>query len=265
MRTAVEARLWRGDAHRTPSWQPEVMNNLSLILRTVTANEPEAMKWTFSVAESQAMFAQQAFDHFATCLASVDKDQMFFQGVYVHTRKVLGLGVLSALRQHRVESGQNLRQAVEATSLMGYHAMHPGVPEGMGGKDRSADVLLAANEAGRLASLRWVSKAHPGLSRDLKHYKDHINRSMSHATIMGTFAVFNYAANTDSDRGFFDVPHAEETRVALYLAGQVGMSALFMLGKVAKDAQGIHLQPGFDEAWDELVAMAISIRKGLAE
>lgn len=239
------------------------MNDLSPILQTITAGEPKAMAWTFEVAKPQAMFAQRAFDHFATSLASVHRDQMFFQGAYVHARKVVGLGLLSALRQHRVESGQNLRQAVEAISLMGYHAMHPGVPQGMGGKDTSADILLEANEAGRMASLKWVAKAHPGLSRDLKHYKDHINRSLSHASIMGTFAVFNYAAQTDAGRGFFDVPHEDETRVALYLAGQVGMSALAMLGKVAKDAEGIQLQPGFGEAWDELVEIAMTIREGL--
>lgn len=241
------------------------MNNLSPILKTVTANEPEAIRWTLSVAEPQAIFAQRAFDHFATCLASVDVDQVFFEGVYVHTRKVLGLGVLAALRQHRVDSGMNLRQAIEAISLMGYHAMHPGVPKGMGGKDTPVAELIAANEAGRLASLKWISKAHLGLSRDLKHYKDHINRSTSHASIMGTFAVFNYASDTDSDWAFFDVPNAAETRVALYLAGQIATSAIFMLGKVAIDAKGIHLRPDFDEVWNELVITSNSIREGLAE
>lgn len=243
------------------------MNDLSLVLRTVTGSEPKAMAWTFEVARAEVMFAQRAFDHFATALTVVQPDQMFFQAVYIHTRKVIGLGVLSALRQHRVESGQNLRQAVEAISLMGYHAMHPGVPKGMGEKDVSADKLLAANEAGRLAALKWIVGAYPGLSRDLKHYKDHINRSMSHATIMSTASVFDFAKarNSTWDRGFFDLPNEDETRLALLLAGQVGMSGLSMLGKLAKDAKGIQLQAGFGEMWDEMVEVAEATRIGLLE
>lgn len=239
------------------------MKDISPILTTIIANEPDAMAWTLSAAPTEAAFAQRTFDHFATALLSVHRDQMFFQGVYVHTRKMIGLGVLSALRQHRVESGQNLRQAIEAISLMGYHAMHPGVPEGMGGPGLPADALLAANEKGRLASLKWIEADYPALSNDLRHYKNHINRSMSHATIIGTFAVFDYRTETDADRGFFDVPHEDETRLALYLAGQVGMSGLAMLGKVGRDAKGIQLHAGFDDVWKEMIDVAVNVREGL--
>ena len=189
------------------------MNELSVILRTVTANEPEAMKWTFSIAKPQALFAQMAFDHFATCLDKVHKDQMFFQGVYVHARKMAGLGVLSALRQHRIESGQNLRQVIEATSLMGFQAMHPGAPEDLNKPNMTADDFIAANDEELRRAFRWIATAYPPLSSDLKHYKDHINRSMSHATISGTGFVFNYADQNPSDRGFFDHPDADETRM----------------------------------------------------
>lgn len=238
------------------------MNDLSLVLRTVTANEPKAMEWTLSVAPAQAKFAQMAFDHFATSLASVDNRQIFFQGIYVHARKMAGLSVLSALRQHRIESGQNLRQVIEATSLMGYHAIHPGTPEDLNQPDMSADDFMAANEEGLKRAFKWIGTAYPPLSRDLKYNKDHINRHLSHATVLGSAFVFDYAANTETDRGFFDHPDADETRMGLYLAGQVIMLALTMLGTAARDAQGIRLQSGFGAAYDDLVDVAMTVRKG---
>jgi hypothetical protein len=239
------------------------MDDLSPILQTIIANEPKAIEWTFSVARSEAMFAQRAFDHFATALVSVQPGHMFFEAVYVHARKMAGLGLMSALRQHRVESGQNLRQALEATSLMGYHAFHPGTPQGMGEKDTSSARMFAANEAGLQKAFNWVAVAYPGLSKDLKHYKDHSNRNMSHATILGAGYVYNFAGDPLSGQRFFDVREEDETRMGLYPSGRVTMSALAMLGKIATGAKGVAVQPGFGAAFDELNAMSADVQKGL--
>lgn len=239
------------------------MKSLSMILRTVIENEPNAISYTLSVAVPYAAFAQRAYALFATALKSVGEGQMLFTATYVHARKMAGLGILSALRQHRVESAQNLRQAIEATSLFGYLAMHPGIPGDWGKENATHEEITKANEQARIKAFKWIAIAYPELSNDLIFYKDHINRNTTHATILNTSFVFDFVNVENADQRFFDVPDAHETRTGLFLAGQVIIGAFLMLGYLSRDAKGIELRPDMQQDYNALMLTGLKLRDDL--
>lgn len=137
------------------------MAKLTVMLNEIVTHEPEVMAWTNRVAEPFVMFAQDAFEIFATAVTESVSDCLLFRGAYSHARKMAGLAVLSALRQHKIENGLNLRQVVEATSLFGYLAANPGLPGSFGKADQTHAELVASNERLRKDAFDWSKKNIP--------------------------------------------------------------------------------------------------------
>jgi len=238
------------------------MAKLTVMLNEIVAHEPEVMAWTNSAAEPFVMFAQDAFEIFATAVTESVPDCLLFRGAYSHARKMAGLAVLSALRQHKIENGLNLRQVVEATSLFGYLAANPGLPGTFGKADQTHAELVASNERLRKDAFDWSKKTYPGLDNDLQFYKGHINRNRSHVTIFATAAVYDYGATDGTaDERFFDAPDLRETRAMLLSTGNIINVANGMLMSVAKDAGTITLRPHMEELVNDTVKRAIALRE----
>ncbi len=219
------------------------------------------MAWTNEVAEPFVIFAQNAFEVFATAITDSLPDCLLFRGAYSHTRKMAGLAVLSALRQHRVENGLNLRQVVEATTLMGYLAAHPGVPGDLGKANVTHKGLIASNENLRKLAFAWTTATYPGLDGDLRFYKDHINRNRSHATIFSTAAVYDYADREGiADERFYDTPDPLETRSTLLATGNVINLASGMLILTAQNTDAITVRPLLTELVNASVKRAMELR-----
>ena len=244
--------------------QAERVADLTRILKTIVASEPAAIAWTNEVAEPFVMFAQDTFEVFATAVTSSLPDCLLFRGAYSHARKMAGLAVLSALRQHKVENGLNLRQVVEATSLFGYLATHPGLPGNFGKPEQTYSDLVANNEKPRLKAFKWAEAAYPGLNADLQFYKDHINRNRSHVTVFVTASVYDFSDKDGiADQRFFDTPDLVETQTMLLATGNIINVANGMLLSVAGDAKTITLRPRMEELVSATVKRAISLRSSL--
>jgi len=232
-------------------------------LQIIIESEPDVVAWSREVAAPFAAFAENAFEQFATAVTHAQADRLLFRGAYSHVRKMAGLAVLSALRQHRVENALNLRQVIEGTSLFGYLARHPEITGGWAKPTATIDDIFKSNDLTRNISFEWIAKEFPELSDDLRFYKDHINRNLSHATILNTTFVFDYRNVETADERFFDVQNEHETCSALMVTGQVITLATIMLFKVSRDSECITLRQGIEPAINGLMKTSLSLRERL--
>lgn len=237
------------------------MADLSRMLKEIVASEPDAMAWTNEVAEPFVIYAQNAFEIFATGVTDSIQEGLLFRGAYSHTRTMAGLAVLSALRQHRIENGLNLRQVIEGTCLMGYLAAHPGVPHGMSQPNMAHADLFKANEKLLKTALAWVTETYPGIDGDLRFYKSHINRNRSHTTVFATAAVYDYTDQEGyADQRFFDAPDPRETRATLMATGNIINLASGMLILSGKDTATITLRRHFQQTVRQSVERGTKLR-----
>lgn len=238
------------------------MADLSRMLKEIVKSEPDAMAWTNEVAEPFVVFAQNAFEILSTAVTHSIDDCLLFRGAYSHTRKMAGLAVLSALRQHRIENGLNLRQVVEGTSLMGYLAAHPGIPGDLAKANLTHPELVAANEKLMKSAFKWMTETHPSLDRDLRFYKGHINRNRSHVTVFATAAVYDYRDQHGvAGERFFDAPDPLETRATLLATGNIINLASGMLILTSQSTEAVTVRPKFAELVNQSVHRAIELRE----
>lgn len=237
------------------------MADLSRMLKEIVAAEPDAMAWTNEVAEPFVVYAQNAFEIFATGVTDSIKEGLLFRGAYSHTRTMAGLAVLSALRQHRIENGLNLRQVIEGTCLMGYLAAHPGVPKDMSQPNMGHSELFKANEKLLKTALAWVTATYPGIDGDLRFYKSHINRNRSHTTVFATAAVYDYTDHDGyADQRFFDAHDPLETRATLLATGDIINLASGMLILSGRDTASISLCRLFQQLAKQSVERGTELR-----
>lgn len=199
----------------------------------ILTHEPQAIAWTRKVAPEFVSYAEDAFDVMCDAVQGYQGSMTLFRGAWVHTRKMAGLAVLSALRQHRVESAQNLRQVIEMTSLFGYVAIHPKIEGGWGKPNATQAEVLASNKQYRTNAFKWIEKAYPEISESLTFFKDHINRNQAHGTILNSGHVYDYKDASASDQRFFDVPDADEIQLGMMMTGQIITTTLVMLHRVS--------------------------------
>lgn len=219
------------------------------------------MDWTKEIAGPFVAFAQEAFEAFGTAVVSVDDDCLLFRGAYSHSRKMAGLAVLSALRQHQVENAINLRQVIEGTCLFGYLGANPGIPKSLSKAGAQPHEFVVGQERLRKAAFDWTTATYPDLDADLRHYKNWINRNKSHVTVLNTAAVFDYREPDISDERFFDVEDEHETRTMLLLTGNVTTLAIVMLQRVAKTSGLIRVQPNIVDVVNDLFSQASRLRE----
>lgn len=232
------------------------------MLNEIVKSEPDAMAWSNEVAEPFVIFAQNAFEILATAVTHSIDECFLFRGAYSHTRKMARLAVLSALRQHRIENGLNLRQVVEGTSLMGYLAAHPGVPGALGKTNPTHQELVTANEKLTKSAFKWMTETHPGLDSDLKFYKGHINRNRSHVTVFATAAVYDYRDHHGvADERFYDEPDPLETRATLLATGNIINLASGMLILTSQTTDAVTVRPKFAALVRESVQRAVELRE----
>lgn len=238
------------------------MADLSRMLSEIVKSEPDAMAWTNEVAEPFVVFAQNAFEIFSTAVTHTIDDCLLFRGAYSHTRKMAGLAVLSALRQHRIENGLNLRQVIEGTSLMGYLAAHPGYPGDLAKPNLSHQELVTANEKLMKTAFKWMTETHPVLDGDLRFYKGHINRNRSHVTVMATASVYDYRDKDGvADQRFYDAPDPLETRATLLATGNIINLASGMLILTSQTTDAVTVRPKLAELVNHSVHQAIALRE----
>lgn len=204
-------------------------------IELILAHEPQAIAWTRKVAPEFVSYAEDAFDVMCDAVQGYQDSMILFRGAWVHTRKMAGLAILSGLRQHRVESAQNLRQVIEMTSLFGYVAIHPKIEGGWGKPNATQDEILASNKKYRTNAFKWIEKAYPEISKSLTFFKDHINRNQAHGTILNSGHVYDYKDANTSDKRFFDVRDANEVQLGMMMTAQIINTTLVMLHRVSQN------------------------------
>ena len=195
----------------------------------ILAHEPQAIAWTRQAAPDYVRYAEDAFEIMCNAVQGYSGPATLFRATWVHARKSAGLAVLSALRQHRVENAQNLRQLIEMTSLFGYVAIHPEIAGGWGKANATGEEIRASNEQYRVDAINWLKTQHPGVSAGLKFFKDHINSNLAHGTILNTGHVYDYAESEVSDQRFFDIPIVDDVKLSMFMTGRTIATALALL------------------------------------
>lgn len=206
----------------------------SEVIERILSEEPRAIEWSRKIAPEFTSYAESAFDVMCGAFARCDASMILFRGSWVHARKMAGLAVLSALRQHRVESAQNLRQVIEMTSLFGYVAHFPDIQGGWAKENASHEDIIASNEWYRRRSFDWITANHPDISADLAFFKNHINRNQSHGTLLTTGHVYSYREDRSADARFFDVPDPHEISISMLMCGRVITASLVMLLRLSQ-------------------------------
>lgn len=230
----------------------------------ILEHEPHAIAWSRKVAPDFARYAEDAFEVMCNAVVGYTGPSTLFRATWVHARKMAGLAVLSALRQHRVENGQNLRQFIEMTSLVGYVAIHPEIEGGWGKADATPEEIRVSNEEYRTKSFAWIKTAHPEVSQGLKFFKDHINSNLAHGTILNTGHVYDYAESDKSDQRFFDVPLVDDVKLSMFMTGRTIATALALLVRVEPDSN-IATNPKLRDEVIELEHRAMGLQDDLSD
>jgi hypothetical protein len=215
--------------------------------------EPEIVAETRAMGGEYCEFAVMAFELMHAPIRSIDGDGAYFVGAWTSVRKACGLALMSALKRHRVQTGMNLRQAIEGVSLFAYLASHPGggpkwklAPEGW--LKKPEDVLHAAFD--------WMKVTYPVHNGLLHQKKNQINRTTGHANIENSADLLDYEAMYETGRAnhsFFDQPNEAWTALNFYEVGHVTSLALDVLMRVSTDTQlftmAPHLPPLIKDMW----------------
>lgn len=232
-------------------------------LQDILDSEPAAIAGARAVASDYADFAEDAFEHFATAVDHASAKLLLFRMLHAHSSRMAGLSILSALRQQRVQQALVLKQLVESTPLLGYLALHPEITGPWARPGATADDVHKADAAIRRAVFAWLEKSRSVLSDDLRHYKNHINRNHSHATVLASSFAYDFVGDRPTAHGFHDVPNPAETRLALWARGQILILGALMLWKVAAQTDRVHLRADFPQRMSPLTVRARALQDRL--
>ena len=195
-------------------------------------------------AGDYAHFAEASTAMFASTITHVPRSHYLFMGVYSMVRKHLVLAVLSALRQHKVQTALNLRQAIEGSVAMFYliATPEPVDAETVGDDNKFAEKL---NEKAR----KWLKANYSDHSDKLKSFKDDINATDSHSNIVNSYATFDYTSldRAFSENLFFDRDDEDILLISLWNIGHITTHIIGTFGQVVTDHEGPTLTTDIDE------------------
>jgi hypothetical protein len=199
-------------------------------------------------AGDYATFAEASTAVFSQVVEGVPRSYFLFMGVYSMVRKHLVLAVLSALRQHKVQSALNLRQAIEGTVVMLFLIAKPAPFEMKDGDDSIPEKL---NREAR----KWIAAEYPDRSEKLKSFKDDINRTDSHTNIVNSYATFDYEhiERGFSENRFFDRDDREILFMSLWNVGHITTHIVSAFAQVIVDhGRAFEINPQIDAQIDFL-------------
>ena len=199
------------------------------------------------------LFAEMSVAVFASTLTGVSPNLQLFMGFHSLVRKSCILATLSALRQHKVQSSANLRQAIEGTVLMVYCLGVPKPPmieDADNLPDKAMDKMA---EAAR----KWLAANHPDRSDKLKALKADINATDSHANMISAYATFDFRVDgeTISENRFFDRDDDDHLRIMLWTVGHTVTHLLATFVEAALEVEGVLIAPDYQERIDHLSKM----------
>lgn len=176
----------------------------------------------------------------------------------------LTLALLSALRQHEVQSYQNLRLATEHVSLAAYALHHPDDPVYLEADSKKHETFL------KTIVYPWLSGALPIESKELKQQKASINSSYSHGTILQSTRIHEeLEGGADRVRThFLDQTDGRTITSNLIHVGQVAFTALMTIAKANVDVKALALKDGLKDDFLQLRKvgfLAVKERDALAE
>ena len=212
------------------------------------SQERQALHRNHGSAGGYFHFAEASTAIFAATVTGADRSRVLFMASYSMVRKHLILAVLSALRQHKVQSALNLRQAIEGGVIMAYLIANP---DPVQPTQDLAEVVVDNRFAERLngKARKWLNASYPERSQALKEFKDDINQTDSHSNIVNSYATFDFES---VERGFsenlyLDRQDDDITKIALWNIGHIANHITGVLVHVARDHRGVEIASDIDE------------------
>jgi hypothetical protein len=215
---------------------------MAVTLADFAQAEATAFEANRKLAGDYAMFAEESVTIFASMIVRIDRGHQLFMAYYSAVRKASICATLSALRQHKVQSSLNLRQAIEGTVLMTYALMNPRPEILEGVTEISPRIEDKLSDKAR----KWLAGAYPPYSEKLKLLKDNINETDSHANLINTYATFDFDSTEKTSRNrFLDRDDEDHLKITLWTVGHTMTHLAAAYVDVALDAEGIEIAEDF--------------------
>ena len=190
------------------------------------------------------LFANNSLSLISTGIAGYVQSREAF-GYYLSQTKVqLGLAMLSALRQHRVQVYGNIRHALEHAALAAYALRSPEKIT----KDENG---FSDSQPLRRKALKWVGEHYKEESKDIFGWKGFINDEWAHASIRHAYRTLKATDDTLTVvyESFMDIFDAQTVKADLIHIGSAADRCLRLIAAVnAKlDTNAIHFAHTLDE------------------
>jgi hypothetical protein len=150
------------------------------------------------------------------------------------------LAILSATRQHHVQSMLNIRQVLEAGANASYGLANPNKDDFVV-KENS---MLVTKDSLDNKRRQWLEKNHKENSDFIKNMKDSINRSCAHSNMIyafNNFSMEDHAFHTP----FFDTTKDHWVKTNFWMIGNVLMGLMDLFNGINKGVGTLTLNESF--------------------
>ncbi len=212
----------------------------------LAASEDETLRANVKAFPLCYAFANNALSLVSTGVTGYTASRKAF-GAYLSQINVnLCLGLLSALRQHKVQTYSNLRHALEHIALASY-ALHQ--TDDAIYFDTEPETQVDHEKLLKKVVYPWLKKAFGKESAEIKELKDTINRDHAHASLLHAYRTME---GVEGDQltvkvNYIDMTDSASIATDLVHVGHVGYLGFMTLVAVNRDLKVIRGKPGIEE------------------
>ena len=196
--------------------------------------ENRALRENIETCKIAYVFANNALSIISTAIVGYAPNRKAFGYYLSQTEVQLGLAILSALRQHKVQVYSNVRHALEHTNLAAFALEHPDfLTETSGTFDETKDTRQKAQ--------KWVGETYPEASKSIEGWKREINKDYAHATIKHAYQTVTFGEGEIIlfHKSFMDTHDPLSIKADLIHIGSVATRALWLIGTVNGKAKAL--------------------------
>jgi hypothetical protein len=174
---------------------------------------------------------------------SIDPDRYIFAIFLSQIKKHATLAIFSTVRLHHIQAMMDLRQVLEAATCASYAIANT---DKSGFADTGADGILDSSQDLAKKRYKWLDEKYPKGSKVIQGFKNLINSSTSHSSIIyghNNFKMKDYVFETP----FFDIEDEYLVKTNLWMIGNIIMGITDLLYGVVKDYKGVVFSDDFIE------------------
>ncbi len=191
-------------------------------------------------------------------IKSVDIDRYFFAIFLSQIRKYHTLALFSAVRLHRIQTGMDLRQVLEAGSWAAFAIANTEKEKFY--KD-DANGYMEIPEKLNKQKNSWLEKNFPDGSKVLKRMKENINNTTAHSNII--YAHNNFKAKLEKGKfesPFFDYEDVFHVKTDLWEIANIGYGLMDLFYGVNKKFGGVKFTDNFLPRIRDLIRINNSLK-----